>query len=182
MGFDSALKMRIMDMALAKSGITLVTDHATASRILGFNMLTTKASYTNPDFSYRDTETITFSPDFLPFAEDFEMHVFFHELSHATGRAGRLERSSIANGYIFATYRERQIEEMIADTSANLLMNHFKLATSDSQELHFKYIETYSCYATPEENHLVLTEATRAMQYILQNWLSEIELPEQEAA
>jgi antirestriction protein ArdC len=85
---------------------------------------------------------------------------FFHELSHATGM--RLNRTMTYGSYE---------EEVIAEMSSKLLMQHFKLDTRFTDRLHSRYIESFSINLSSEQIKICKIKAKESFDFIINNWL-----------
>ena len=92
------------------------------------------------------------------------LEVLFHEIAHATGlRLGRIMEIDHSES-LYAR------EEVIAETTAQILINHFGLMTDDIQYETNDYIDAYK-YTV---DMILATElAQKAAEYILENWLPD---------
>lgn len=97
--------------------------------------------------------------------------ILFHELAHATGIEGRLERIGLMRGgfdYNSSSICKR-VEESVAETTSMLLMEHFKLATYQTRAIHNTYLLNYS--VSSDFQDMIRKQSNEAKDYILTHWL-----------
>ena len=103
------------------------------------------------------------------------LHLFFHEIGHATGHENRLNRPRISKPNN-CMKRDLTIEELTVEKSAQILMDHFGVSTSETKNKSKNYIEHYVFEIAPIEIEFVQAytdvKAKQAARYILENWLN----------
>lgn len=94
----------------------------------------------------------------------------FHELAHATGAQGRLERTTLKD-YMTDVFVQA-MEEQIAERAAVILMEHFNLSTKASRIKSERYLKNYFIPSFQED--YVASEVKKAVDFILNNWVNNI--------
>lgn len=153
------------------TGINILEDSSVVSFIFGMHAKHISGAYLCKGFSKLfPNESIILAPK----KYDNKYSVLFHELTHATGIEGRLDRVGLTNGG--TDYRNnvnvRRAEEQIAERTAMALMDFFKLSTPDTIKQSINYLQQN--YVGSEAQVYVLKETDKAIQFILNNWLQDI--------
>jgi hypothetical protein len=192
---------RIIKQAIDNSGIMYIDDIKEFERMRP-NMPTPyyKAIYINPDIVEQGvavghkfnewertmkTEMIVINNGLYPYSDAKLAQLFFHELAHATGREGRLNRVGHTQ-FFKGSPHMREEEELIAEIASGLLMEHFGLATKETRVSNQEYLEFQLMWIpTSLLTELMATTNRRAGEataYILDNWIKEIEFLQEKAA
>lgn len=153
------------------SGISIVQDKDMAKIALGHKHLSANGVFVskeiNPLFQ-RDVIIINTNANTALWYS-----VLFHELAHASGTSTRLNRVGIVSQKDDSF--EYSYEEILAESVARRLMNRLGLATSDSIERSYKYINHYSMkMETPVSSQKLALEIEAAENMVME-WLQGIE-------
>lgn len=186
----------IIHEVMRQSGILVTTDDSVMRLMMGFGyFMGMEAFYSNPDKQAASqlaifrpphadalvkTETIgimsrgtPFQPFPMGISYERFMSLLFHELAHATGRAGRLNRTSIMDND--RSRVDQAVEELIAEQSAIALLAHFGISTTETAGKSMEYLEIYLRMIPEEQQEYfaawALRESEKAVAYILQNWV-----------
>lgn len=165
----------IIETMIKASGIEVHYDLAKVSEFGGvYYMLNCSAMYSNPDTDpLNRSECILINPRFNKYDYTCPKLVqsMFHELAHATGRAGRLARPVVMAKAKQRTLAMLSIEELIAERTSQLLMTHFGFDPGSYRDFSQLYIQRYAENVVDDWD-LILAEhaAQRAFGYILNYW------------
>jgi hypothetical protein len=172
LNLPNEMQSRLIDEVLEKSGIIIEFNLQKLLRWVGIRgAMNCSGMYANAqvtDWNEVITETILLN---MYFSNPRTISVIFHELAHATGTYGRLDRG--VEGMRDKDTTAQAVEEIIAELAAMRLMSHFGLTTSDTSEIS----EAYILMNHGRINSLVdaqkhcYDQADIAVKYILENWL-----------
>ena len=112
----------------------------------------------------------------IPFADERAMSVLFHELGHATGHKTRLDRMLDNNDQ-----KALCMEESIAEYTAVALMKYFGFETAHTYNWSMKYINMCNKVLTDAAQAYAKAESSKAIVYILDNWLADFNKSQKKA-
>lgn len=160
------IKQEIIEKAIRNSGITLITDVGEFTNIC-IEREAQHAIGANGAFVH-DIHPGSYLPVWntiylgMELFHDYSLVTFFHELAHATRITKEVYRTL-----------PYAVEEIVAETTAKLLMKHFGLNTEYTDERSDMYISKYSLGLAEIDLELAAIKADKVVDFILNNWLFE---------
>lgn len=181
-GTPSTIQSMIMAEASSRSGIKIIHNYIKfylTYMHLGFKTNGIKGSYVREKLFNGDiiNEQIFLNVEFSYY---HATSVLFHELAHATGIHTRLNRV-MPNALLGDIGTITSIEEATAEIAAMKLMQHFGLDSQESRNFSTGYIWKHTVNMPPHLLELVEDQAEEAKNYILDNWLSDLNISYKEA-
>ena len=162
------------------SGIKFINDPRQAYMNLGRQFLNVKGVYgvLNNDVKRSSFITMNENPQ-----SPYWWSVLFHELSHATG-ALVFNRPTVLTPNRQKTLMQVAYEEMLAETSANLIMRYFGLNTPETDLMNHSYVANNFNNAIAKgfpmdadyAQGALMNEAKIVSDYIINNWLIDLDV------
>lgn len=134
-------QLGIMRELTARTGIDVVQCKGSMFNLLGPRMAGTEGVFCHAKFDPRlRRDAIVLN---LNASDAYWFSALFHELTHATGTADKLNRLGVADRDK-ASVIDVCFEELIAESVARRIMDRLGLATESTRVKSAKYLETYA--------------------------------------